>query len=109
MSCSGDIYVYFSYLAEMQNLEKQFYSLVRRGREVSWFSVVYYNRGVAYGDKGNYDQAISDCTRAIELDPNYADAYYNRGVAYGDKGNYDQTISDCTRAIELNLNYADAY
>ena len=71
--------------------------------------VVYCNLGAAYGDKGRNDQAISNCTRAIELDPNYADAYYNRGVAYSGKGNYDQTISDCTRAIELNLNYADAY
>ena len=30
------------------------------------------NRGVAYLDKGEYDQAIADFTEAIRLDPNDA-------------------------------------
>ena len=28
----------------------------------------------------NYSGAIEDFTKAIELNPNYADAYYNRGL-----------------------------
>ncbi len=63
----------------------------------------YYNRGVGWHEKGDYDKAISDYTNAIELDPKLADAYVNRGLAYArGKGWYDRAISDSTKAIELN-------
>ena len=39
----------------------------------------YYNRGFAYEEKGEHDQAIADYTEAIRLKPDYAEAYYNRG------------------------------
>ncbi|GAF91447.1 unnamed protein product, partial [marine sediment metagenome] len=58
---------------------------------------------------GQYTQAISDYTRAIELNPKYALAYNNRGLAYGNLGQYSKAISDFTRAIELNPKYAKAY
>ena len=41
--------------------------------------VAYHNRGDAYGLKGDIDRAISDYTKAIELNPNYAPAYNSRG------------------------------
>ena len=72
-------------------------------------AAAYNNRGVAYGDKGDYDRAIADFTQAIDLNPDYADAYNNRGNAYGNKGDYDRAIADFTQAIDLNPDYADAY
>jgi len=44
--------------------------------------------------KGYDDQAVTDFTKAIEIDPNYANAYNNRGSIYSDKGRHDQAISD---------------
>ena len=70
---------------------------------------VYYNRGVAYGDKGDYDRAIADYTKATKLIPKYASAYHNRGIAYNDKGEYDRAIADYTQAIKLNPKHASAY
>ena len=46
-------------------------------------ATAYYNQGRAYGQKGQYDQAISDYGKAIEINPRDATAYYNRGCAYG--------------------------
>ena len=69
----------------------------------------YYNRGVAYSDKGDTDRAIADFTEAIRLDPKYANAYVNRGVAYGDKGENDRAIADYTEAIRLDPKFAHAY
>ena len=69
----------------------------------------YNNRGVAYGGKGDYDRAIADFDKAIQLKPDYADAYDNRGVAYGSKGDYDRAIADYDKAIQLKPDYADAY
>lgn len=67
------------------------------------------NKGVEYINQGNYDEAITELAKVIELNPNSADAYYNRGLAYDDKSNYDQGISDYNKAIELNPNYTNAY
>jgi len=68
----------------------------------------YYNRGVSYGKKGEYDRAIADFTKALEINPRLAQAYYNRGVAYERKGEYDQAIADYTNALELSPSN-DAY
>lgn len=48
-------------------------------------------------------------TKAIELNPYFAEAYNNRGLAYDDKGDSDKAIEDFTKAIEMNSNYAEAY
>ena len=53
--------------------------------------------------------AISDYSKAIEIDPNYVDAYVNRGVAKSDLGDNLGAISDYSKAIEINPNYLDAY
>ena len=65
-------------------------------------ATAYINRGVAYADKHEYDRAITDYTKAIEIDPRDALAYFNRGNAYRDKGEYDRANADYTRAIEIN-------
>ena len=69
----------------------------------------YFKWGSAYADKGEFDKAIADYTRAIELAPNAADVYYNRGSAYHEKGKYDRAIDDYIKAISLDPNLAMAY
>ena len=69
----------------------------------------YYNRGIAYNDKGDYDRAILDSSKAIGLNPDFAEAYHNRGVAYGSKDDYNRAIVDYTKAIELKPDYAQVY
>jgi tetratricopeptide (TPR) repeat protein len=63
-----------------------------------------------YADKEDYDNAIAEYSRAIELDPNSARAFHDRGYVYDyNKDDYDQAIADYTRAIELDPNYWEAY
>lgn len=59
--------------------------------------------------KGDFDRAIDDYARAVELKPDYDDAYIKRGIAYGDKGEYDRETADHTKAIELRPEEAEAY
>ena len=69
----------------------------------------YNNRGIAFGEKGQYDQAISDFNQAIEMNPRYNKAYNNRGIVYRLKGQYNQAISDFNKAISINPLEAEAY
>ena len=69
----------------------------------------YFNKGIAYYDQGEFDEAIEEFTEAIELDPEYAIAYYNRGWAYDEKGEYDEAIADYNKAIELDPELDVAY
>ena len=69
----------------------------------------YFNRAYDKAEKGDHYGAISDYTKAIELDPKDADAYYNRGISKGELKDYYGAISDYTKAIELDPKDADAY
>jgi len=69
----------------------------------------FINRGVAYYQKRQYDQAIDNYDQAIKLNPKYAIAFNNRCAVYNDKGEYDHAIQECNQAIKLNPKYADAF
>ncbi len=69
----------------------------------------YNNRGTTFGEKGQYDQAISDFNNAIEINPRYIKAYNNRGIVYRLKGRYDKAILDFNKAIEINPLDAEGY
>jgi len=56
-----------------------------------------------------YDGAIAECKKALEINPNYAEAHSNLGVAYGDKGLVAQAIAEYKKAIKINPNDAEAY
>jgi tetratricopeptide (TPR) repeat protein len=69
----------------------------------------YLNRGVAYGNLGQFDKAIDDYSKAIELNPKYTKAYYNLGVAYANLGQWDKAIDDYNRTIGIDPDFTDAY
>ena len=52
---------------------------------------------------------IEDYTKAIELNPNDANAYNERGVLHYAIDKYPEAIADYTKAIEINPKYVFAY
>ena len=57
----------------------------------------------------NNERSIEDCNKAIELNPNGADAYNYRGVAYTDLKQYERAIEDFNKTIEFDPKNADAH
>ena len=69
----------------------------------------YHDRGLSYAYAGEYQQALTDFNKAIELQPNFRDAYISRCENYRRLGDYQKALSDCDRAIEIDPNYARSY
>ncbi len=76
-------------------------------------SVAYFKRGKAYLDQRTDTRdlplATVDLTKAIELDPEYADAYNQRGIAFRRNGDFARAIADQSKAIEIKPTFAPAY
>ena len=64
----------------------------------------YTHRSVFYLNKGLTDQAIADCSKAIAIEPDYAQPYYERGLAKKAKGDMTGGDADIARAKQLNPN-----
>ena len=62
----------------------------------------YFYRGYAKNNLKDYQGAIIDYTKAIQLDRDYANAYFNRGIAKKNLKDYEGAIIDYTKAIQLD-------
>jgi len=67
----------------------------------------YKNSGNAKRDLLDYKGAIEDYTKAIELNPNYADAYYTRGITKIAVGDKVGGCTDLSKAEELGHSRAN--
>ena len=69
----------------------------------------YFTSGLKKHEQGDFEGAIADYNKAIELNPKDVRAYYNRGVAKKTLKQYKEAIADYDKAIELNPEDAQAY
>jgi len=69
----------------------------------------YYIRGIIYGNKFFYNEAIADLDNAIERGQNNANAYYNRGYYHYKNGSNGEAIRDFGISVNKNPNHAFSY
>ncbi|XP_016053938.1 PREDICTED: tetratricopeptide repeat protein 6 [Miniopterus natalensis] len=67
-----------------------------------------YNLGLCYMDEGNLQMAFDSFTKAVRLNPEFAEGFHQRGVCKV-KLNKDNAILDLNRAITLNPKHYEAY
>ncbi len=73
-------------------------------------SSAWWGRACAYRDLGEYDAAIQDFNRAIELDPNNGWIYSDRGwLYYLQFGEVTLALNDFDKAIQVDPMNADHY
>ncbi len=70
---------------------------------------VYCNFGVILKNVGKFKEAEKSIRKAIEINPDFAEAYYNLGNILNDLGKLEEAEFLYQKAIELNPNLADAY
>jgi len=73
----------------------------------NWDAEDWFKKGYAlrYRDKNN-QEAMKAFDKAIEIDPNYADAYALRAAIYNDWGQHQQALRESEKAIKLDPNRA---
>lgn len=69
----------------------------------------YFEKGNFAYDQGRCNDAITDYTKAIELDPTISQVYNNRGYTYMMKGDYKNALDDFNNAIQVRPNYVKAH
>jgi serine/threonine protein kinase/tetratricopeptide (TPR) repeat protein len=74
-----------------------------RARELNPFSLPI-NTSIAYlyYFVRQYDQALSQCTKALEIDPNFHWAYDVKGLAYLQKGEFEEALQSFKQAVSLS-------
>jgi tetratricopeptide (TPR) repeat protein len=71
--------------------------------------VVLTNLAAVLIDKGEFESAVENCTKAIEIDPTLTEAYFNRGIANEMLRKTDEACSDWEEAFILGAVKAEDY
>ncbi len=73
------------------------------------FADVIAARGYAYHRLGDYEHALADYSKAIQLDHDDSYSLYNRALIYQDRGDSQHAVADYTRSLQLRPDNAAAY
>jgi len=72
-------------------------------------TAAYHNRAIVYHRLKDYDRALSDVNKALDIDPHMPLAHYRRGLLYAVMGDDDKALADFSREIENNADFGPAY
>ena len=72
-------------------------------------AIAYTDRSMVYRRLRQFDDAVADCSKAIELKDDYVDAQIACGSAYGSTGDFKSSIRYFDRALALEPDNARAH
>lgn len=106
MDETGDFYKdeAFRYLREgyekqMSGELQEAMSLYRKSLEIHPTAEAHTFLGWAYGNEGHYKDAINECRKAIETDPEYGNPYNDIGYYLIEQEKFDEAIPWLEKAI----------
>jgi tetratricopeptide (TPR) repeat protein len=69
----------------------------------------HYEQGNAFMRRGDFNRAIESFSKALRLNPRFADALIERSAALLEKGDYDNALADLSEAVYLDPKSARGY
>ncbi|MBL4595276.1 MAG: tetratricopeptide repeat protein [Robiginitomaculum sp.] len=66
-------------------------------------AATYVNRGIVRSNRGDFDGAVADYTKALRLDPTLGAAFANRGNVYIRMNEYTKALHELNQALLLDL------
>ena len=77
------------------------FAVADAGKGGNW--VIHWERGRIASGKKDYETAVKEISKAIELSPVQSkDQFVDRGDAYYGQSNYEQAIADYMHAVQLS-------
>ena len=93
---------YAVYLAAMGRSEEAI-SEIKRAQELDPLSLIITSAaGRVYHFARQYDKAIQEYLKTLEMDENYGEAHFNLGFTYEQTGMYEEAILELQKAITLS-------
>lgn len=65
-------------------------------------SICHANRAICFFKLGKNEDTIKECTKALELNPNYVKALRRRGEAHEKLEHFEEAIADMKKILELD-------
>ena len=87
-----------------QQVQRRYDKSIKELSAFEWLESGYKNHM-----QGDFNAAIADYTKAIELNPKFDLAYNNRGMAYHALGKYNEALAEYNKSTELNPKDASPY
>ncbi len=69
----------------------------------------YRTRATSYVEKGDFNSAVADLGKALEMRPKDAGTYLERGLTLARQGKHDASLADLDKAVELDPNSSNAF
>ncbi len=68
-----------------------------------------YSQGVAQLSRDDFNRALSYFEKAVEIDPNYAEAWYQAGFCYGILGRHTEALKASKQAAKLRPDWSETF
>ena len=65
--------------------------------------------GIIYYNAKRFEESLTACEQALQLDPHYAQAYYGKGLTLSKLNYFEEALAAYEQAIRLKPDYARAY
>ncbi|MDF1536859.1 MAG: tetratricopeptide repeat protein [bacterium] len=89
----------FNYLSD-GNMERAQFNLTKAVRLIPNDAEAHFGLGTIYLLRTNYELAVEEFERTIDLDKTHGDAYNNLGFTFMKLGRWDEAISACRKAMD---------
>ncbi len=90
-------------------LQKQMTVAMDRTKSDPNSAANWVNLGWVYFQQGQYNQALAQYKKAMDIDPNYYPAHYNLGLAYMQVKKFDLAAESLKKAISIERKSGAAY
>ena len=102
---AGDYLVKASSILEDENgSKKEVIELINKSLKLEKSYYAYYLRGLTYSLLEMYENAISDFSKSIEIDPEIEESYVERANAKIQLRKYIDVLTDVNKGIQINPN-----
>jgi TolB-like protein/Tfp pilus assembly protein PilF len=96
-------HLYYAWLLALRERRTEAFIAIKRAQNIDPLStLVNSGAGWMYFLLREYDQAIADCQKCVEIDPNFLVGLYVMAMAYARKGDYEAAMPLITRATDLS-------